>query len=241
MICGVACDPTTLLLAHLYRRYKFKMSAMRCPPSIYIIGAQGTGKTTIVNELERLFDSTQYVPSTQQPRIIREVAREVQRIHPIATESIRSDPSLSLQLQKRIQAAQFEAETVALGRGSWFISDRSGFDPMVYARRYVGKEAAAEMMRSEEWLELKERMHESLVIVCETGMGWLQDDGVRLMPEDRDDWVRLHELFCRMLDEVGLRYHVLPSDITDLAGRVEFILSKWRSLHASRHAIMPLL
>lgn len=175
------------------------------------------------------------------PQIIREVAREVQRIHPIATESIRSDRSLSLQLQKRIQAAQFEAETEALNRGSWFISDRSGFDPMVYARRYVGTEAAAEMMRSAEWLELKGRISASLVIVCEAGMGWLQDDGVRLIPEDREDWIRLHELFCGMLDEAGLPYDVLPSNITDIAGRVEFILSRWRNFHAHKDVVWPML
>lgn len=214
---------------------------MRRPPSIYVVGAQGTGKTTIVNELSRLFHSFQSALPMEGPQIIREVAREVQRIHPIATESIRSDRSLSLQLQKRIQAAQFEAETEALNRGSWFISDRSGFDPMVYARRYVGTEAAAEMMRSAEWLELKGRISASLVIVCEAGMGWLQDDGVRLIPEDREDWIRLHELFCGMLDEAGLPYDVLPSNITDIAGRVEFILSRWRNFHAHKDVVWPML
>lgn len=145
----------------------------------------------------------------KKPQIIREVARKVQRIHPIPTESIRSDPSQSLQLQKRIQAAQFEAEREALQRGSWFISDRSGFDPIVYARRYVGSEAAADMMESVWWVELMERMSASLVVVCESGMGWLQDDGVRLMPEDREDWMQLHNLFCEMLDEAGLLYCLL--------------------------------
>lgn len=214
---------------------------MRRPISIYIIGTQGTGKTTIVNKLDRLFCSTPVAPPMKKPQIIREVARKVQRIHPIPTESIRSDPSQSLQLQKRIQAAQFKAEREALQRGSWFISGRSGFDPIVYARRYVGSEAAADMMESVWCVELMERMSASLVVVCESGMGWLQDDGVRLMPEDREDWMQLHNLFCEMLDEAGLMYFVLPAGITDLSGRVEFVLSKWKGLHSAKEAVRTLL
>lgn len=172
------------------------MSPTRGPPNIYIIGAQSTGKTTIFNELDRLFRSDSHIPSTDKPRIIPEVARKVLKTHPIATESIRSDASQSLALQTRILAAQFNSERRALRCGSSFISDRSGFDPIVYARRYAGSEAAAEMMKSAEWLELRDRMSGSLVVICEAGVGWLQDDGVRLMPEDRGDWIRLHELFC---------------------------------------------
>ena len=218
-----------------------KMSTIRQPPNIYIIGAQGTGKTTIVNEMERLFHSTPLGPSMEEPQIIREVARKVQEIHPIHTESIRSNPSQSLRLQKRIQAAQFEAEREALREGLWFISDRSGFDPIVYARRYVGSEAAADMVRSVEWLELRERMSASLVVVCEAGMGWLQDDGVRLMPEDREDWIQLHELFCEMLDEVGLQYFVLSASITDLSDRVGFVLLTGLSLYAAKEIVLPSL
>ncbi|MBE3041987.1 ATP-binding protein [Candidatus Bathyarchaeota archaeon] len=199
------------------------MSATAVPPNIYIVGAQGTGKTTVVNELERHFRS-----NTQMPQIVSEVARQVQREHPIIIEHIRSDPHQSLTLQKWILAAQVEAEKEALSRGSWFVSDRSGLDPIVYARRYAGLEASEEMLGSADWIVLKGRMAGSLVVVCEPGAEWPHDDDVRLIPEDREDWIQLHELFCRMLEETGLAYCVLPAAMTDLSGRVDFVLSAWR-------------
>lgn len=141
---------------------------------------------------------------------------------------LRADPDLSLNLQKLILAAQADAEEEALARGSWFISDRSGLDPIVYAREYAGAEAAAHMVQSDDWLMVKKRMSRSIVVVCEAGMGWLKDDGVRLMPRDREDWIAFHELFCGMLDKAGLLYHILPVTMTDLSERVNFVLSKWQ-------------
>ncbi len=52
--------------------------------------------------------------------------------------------------------------------------------------RYVGQDSARPLCESAEWLELRDRMAESLLIVCEAGCDWLADDGVRLMPEDRE-------------------------------------------------------
>lgn len=74
--------------------------------------------------------------------------------------------------------AQLNAECRALESRKWFISDRSGVDPIVYARKYVSEEAAEDLVKSTEWLELKERMKSALVIVCEAGVDWLIDDGV---------------------------------------------------------------
>lgn len=44
-----------------------------------------------------------------------------------------------------------------------------------------------------------------------------------------------------MLEEAGLAYHVLPSSTTDLSGRVEFVLSRWRSLFTEKEIIRSLL
>ena len=111
-----------------------------------------------------------------------------------------------------------------------FVSDRSGFDPVFYTKRYVGEEGARDLMRTNTWVELKDRMEHSLVIVCEAGADWLIDDGVRLMPEDKKDWVAFHDLFCSSLKEAGLEYVVLPCEMKDLAERVQFVLSSWRSI-----------
>ena len=73
-------------------------------------------------------------------------------------------------------------------------------------------------------------MERSLVIVCEAGADWLVDDGVRLMPEDRKDWVAFHDLFCESLKDAGLDFVVLPCQIKDLAERVRFVLERWRGI-----------
>lgn len=109
------------------------MSVTAGRPKIYIVGAQGTGKTTLVNELQRHFQSSARNLHIDEPWVISKVARQVQKKHPIKIEHIRSDRQQSLTLQKRILAVQVEAEQDALVRGSWFISDRSGFGPIVYA------------------------------------------------------------------------------------------------------------
>ena len=66
-----------------------------------------------------------------------------------------------------------------------------------------------------------------MIIVCEAGADWLTDDGVRLMPENREDWIEFHQLFCSCLDASGLDYEVLPSNVTSLRERVAFVLRRW--------------
>ncbi|KAL2111780.1 hypothetical protein VUR80DRAFT_9342 [Thermomyces stellatus] len=207
------------------------MSTTREPRNIYIVGAQCTGKTTLVHELERQFRLISRDLHIGEPRIISEVARTVLSEHPIEPELIRSDQQQSFNLQKLIFAAQVRAEEEALARAPWFLSDRSGFDALVYAKRYAGPEAADEMMLSAEWGKVRDRMAGSVIVVCEAGAPWLLDDGVRLMPEDAEDWIRFHRLFCEMLDEAGLSYHVMPSDVTDLSERANLVISLWRHLN----------
>ncbi|KAK4153030.1 hypothetical protein C8A00DRAFT_15743, partial [Chaetomidium leptoderma] len=118
--------------------------------------------------------------------------------------------------------------------GRWFISDRSGADPIAYALRYVGREAAAAagvLAGSEEWKELRARMRRAVVVVCEAGAGvegWLTDDGVRLMPEDLGEWVGFHDVFCEFLEAEGVPYEVLPAGVGGHGERVEWVVERWR-------------
>ena len=198
------------------------------PKNIYIVGAQCTGKTTLVAELSRHFTSLSR-PSTPAPLIFTEVARTVLRKHNFTASDITSSPSKSLLFQRLILEAQYATEKTA-ETSQWFISDRSGFDPIVYAKRYVGEEGARSLMAMEVWGKLKKHMERSLVVVCEAGADWLVDDGVRLMPEDKKDWVAFHDLFCDSLRDEGLSFVVLPCHIMDLAQRVQFVLDRWRAL-----------
>jgi hypothetical protein len=191
------------------------------PPNIYIVGAQCTGKTTLVNALRAHFTPTPTANPNPNPNlnphpppaIITEVARRVLTKHNFTAADVRT-PARSLALQQLILQAQATAERDALnpnqnpgGEASWFISDRSGADPIAYAVRYVGADTArAALADSAEWATLRARMREAVVVVCEAGegvAGWLRDDGVRLMPEDLGEWVGFHGLFCGFLGGEG--------------------------------------
>jgi hypothetical protein len=69
----------------------------------------------------------------------------------------------------------------------WSPYSEDGVDPIVYARKYASKDAESDLINSTEWLELRERMGKSVVIVREAGADPPTDDGVRLMPESRKD------------------------------------------------------
>ena len=194
------------------------------PKNIYIVGAQCTGKTTLVTALQEHFKSQK--ENMREPRIITEVARGVLKEHHFTASDIRSSKIKALQLQRLIIEAQFETERAS--GDDPFISDRSGFDPIVYTRKYVSESAAEALMKLEIWQELKTRMTNSLIVVCEAGADWLKDDGVRLMPDDKADWIALHELFCKTLDESHMDCVVLPHTVGGHQERVEFVLSRWR-------------
>ncbi|TGJ88065.1 hypothetical protein E0Z10_g685 [Xylaria hypoxylon] len=200
-------------------------------PNIYIIGSQCTGKTTLVNAIceyfERHPNKHNPIASAEHPGVIKEVARSVLKNHGFTRGDIRNSQDRALELQRLIIEAQFEAEKSQLGTRSWFISDRSAVDPVIYARKYVSKEAADTLAASAKWTEMKDRMAKSLVIVCEAGVDWLMDDGIRLMPLDTTEWLQLHTEFCLTLANIGLKHHVLPSRIRNTDERVQFVLERW--------------
>ncbi|ROW06586.1 hypothetical protein VMCG_04458 [Cytospora schulzeri] len=77
--------------------------------------------------------------------------------------------------------------------------------------------------------QLKVRMQEGRIIVCEPVLDWLEDDGTgfRPIPELKEDWLAVHKEFCEPLDGLGGRYHVLPSSMS-LQERVSFVLDNMR-------------
>ncbi|KAG5661345.1 hypothetical protein KAF25_005467 [Fusarium avenaceum] len=202
-------------------------------PNIYVIGPQSTGKTTLVNKLRDDLRHWLADAAIEPPQIVTEVARTVLTKHKYTANDITSSTDRCLELQKLILEAQAAAEKEALLHSSWFISDRSGFDPLVYAREYVSPEAVVEMRRLPAWIEVKTRMENSLIVVCEAGTPWLMYDGVRLMPDNEDAWMKLSRDFCDLLDETGFSYCVVPRTMLDLSERAEFVLAKWEERRLS--------
>ncbi|RYP72552.1 hypothetical protein DL769_004426 [Monosporascus sp. CRB-8-3] len=174
---------------------------MTALPNIYIVGSQCTGKTTLVNALiERLSHS----PPAERPSVIEEGARIILQTRGFKADEVRSSKDRTMELQRLIMEAQFESEKRCLERGTWYISDRSALDAVVYARKYAGREAATELSKSAKWAEMRDRMARSLVIICEAGANWLKDDGLRLMPTSREEWLEVHSEFCQALEDFGL-------------------------------------
>ncbi|ORY08043.1 AAA domain-domain-containing protein [Clohesyomyces aquaticus] len=197
---------------------------------LYIIGPQCTGKTTLVNALEEKYCPSETTPSAQglpsKPVVIQEVARSVLKEKQFSRHDITSSPSRALQLQKHILDAQFDAEKAAISLenpSSWYISDRSGLDPIIYARLFVGEEGAREMLASDKWEELERRMKAGVVMLCEAGSSWLVDDGTRLMPDGRKEWMRMDSAFREQLTARGICYTVVPKDLVSLEARVQLV------------------
>ncbi|KAM0226886.1 hypothetical protein ACHAP5_012292, partial [Fusarium lateritium] len=143
------------------------MSSNAIIPNIYVIGPQSTGKTTLINKLRDSLQHWLADTTIEAPQIVSEVARTVLTKNKYTANDITSSTDRCLALQKLILDAQASAEKEALQHSSWFISDRSGFDPLVYAREYVSPEAVVEMKQLPAWIEVKTRMENSLIAVCE--------------------------------------------------------------------------
>ncbi|KAM0345840.1 hypothetical protein ACHAPU_006194 [Fusarium lateritium] len=214
------------------------MSVKATVPNIYIIGPQSTGKTTIVNRLRDELEHWLADKSIDPPRVISEVARSVLIKHKYTANDITTSTDRCLALQKLTLEAQASAEREALQSSTWFISDRSGFDPLVYAQEYVSVEAVGERQEMPVWKEVEARMKASLIVVCEAGAPWLVDDGVRLMPNGEEAWMKLFRDFCVLLDDVGFDYCVVPRTILDLSERADFVFARW--LEKRRRLDQPL-
>lgn len=155
------------------------------PTCIYIVGAQSKGKTTLVNALEASSDDGNL--ALDRHVIIREVARTVSSKYDFNAHDISTNAKRCSTIQTLTMKTQCWHEENALRTGSWFISDRSGLDPIVYTERHVGPAFANEMMLMDEWKKLRDSLVRSLIFVCEITSAWLVDDGVRLMPTYRED------------------------------------------------------
>jgi nicotinamide riboside kinase len=201
--------------------------------NLYIIGPQCTGKTTLVNALEKTFDIDRDKISTQQSMFIREVARTVLNEKGFHRDDITKSPTRALQLQQHILEAQYNAEITACAsnESSWVICDRSGLDPIVYTKCFVSLEAVEKLFASNTWLELETRMKESIVVLCEAGCRWLVDDGVRLMPDDIEEWTRVDAAFRDLLQKRDIGYSIISKDMVDIGARVRYVQALIDAIH----------
>jgi predicted ATPase len=193
-------------------------------PSIYIIGAQCTGKTTLVNSItEHLGKVYPGLPFA----VIKELARAVLKSEDVNRDDITNGSDKGMKFQSFLLQAQLEEELGAQHE-KFIISDRSGIDPIAYAKRYGQPHYAHSMLSSSAWATLGDKMRRGTVIICEPVPAWLFDDGIRLMPKDTPEWIGLHQTFIDLLQSSNIGFHILPATFGDLDTRVKFVLDKWR-------------
>ena len=195
------------------------------PPNVYLVGAQCTGKTTLLKALQTHFADAKtrdfHGQHVEPPAIIEEVVREVMRNKDFNVNDIRK-PDRGLELQQCTLQAQFNAEEALKDR--WFISDRSGLDAIVYAQVYLGPTAAVMLTESREWDVLRLRMRGAVVIVCEAGnTEWLSGDNVRITYKNTGEWEDLNREFHNALRQHAIEYIVLPKEMRDLQQRLFFV------------------
>lgn len=195
--------------------------------SIYIVGAQCTGKTTLTEALAHRIKET--FPSIAI-ELINEMARSVLEKYRFTRDDVRNNPQRCIELQKLILYAQHQRE-ITIVADKMLISDRSGLDPVVYASMFAKDQIKSfeDLQTGTEWEELKVRMRQAVVVVCEPVQEWLFDDGIRLMPTSMEEWTSLHDEFRKLLHENEISYTILPSALMNLAGRVDFVLSLWKN------------
>ncbi|CAF9904524.1 MAG: hypothetical protein GOMPHAMPRED_002868 [Gomphillus americanus] len=195
--------------------------ALEC---VYIIGAQCTGKTTLVNALENYFEDGSWSGRATKPYIVHEVARQVLSSCKLDGTYILNSADQTIHIQTKILEAQCLAESKL--DGVWYIADRSALDAVVYAARYAGTAASRKLTDSDAWKTLYPRLETGLIILCPPVLKWLTEDGLRLIPHDVDDWMSIHSLFIRTLKDVNLKFETIPQDLEDIGGRVSFVLER---------------
>ncbi|EGP88462.1 unnamed protein product [Zymoseptoria tritici ST99CH_3D1] len=196
------------------------------PRNIYIVGAPCTGKTTILRALQDHYAITKDACTFSRPTYISEVARRLLETLHISRDDIPNSPEKCFTLQEAILHAQYQVEQEIEGNefSSWYISDRSGLDPIVFAQLYVGVDAAEKLLASSHWKALEAKMKHGLVVLCESGCSWLKDDGVRLVPPNLTEWLRFDEAFKQLFEARGIQYVLVPAALTDIGQRIETIL-----------------
>lgn len=205
---------------------------MSRPTSVYIVGAQCTGKTTLVHALQVAL-SRKY-PSLYL-RSITEVARKILQEHQFTRDDITDNSERALELQQLILTAQCKEESK--DPFDPVLCDRSGVDPIVYAVKYGPPQAQEILESSYYWKYLRDRMRKALVVLCPPQEDWLVDDGTRLMARDTAEWEDMHRIFVQVLETNGIVFQTIPRELQDLEDRVGVVMRLWDSLACGARSI----
>lgn len=183
---------------------------------IALIGAENTGKTTLVRELQRRID----VPIIAE--YVRECLRELGLSRP---PTFGSDATLIQKFQSLVYTKRCLLEASARGP---FLADRTPIDSFLYSLSALARDPS-----SQEWLDaiLKSSIdhlaqHYHFIFLLPHGVLPMIDDGVRCTL-----WfnaLMMHYLFVGFLQENSIPHHVIRS--ATLSERVSEIVNVLESL-----------
>ena len=177
---------------------------------IYFVGSHSTGKTTMARYVSRKYG----LP------MISEVARAVLAELETSLDTLRTDPDLVAEYQRRVFDRQVEVEHSQPGG---FVSDRA-FDNLAYAAEHTC--IVADMLDSAQFREYMEWVGQGIVFYVRPSPTLLKEDGIRA-GVTWDSVVRIDGMVKLLLEQYRVDY--LPIESANMQERVravEFVLGR---------------
>ncbi|PYH87641.1 hypothetical protein BO71DRAFT_340581 [Aspergillus ellipticus CBS 707.79] len=195
------------------------------PKNVYIVGAHCTGKTTLVAALKEYLTASQasliHDKDTPCPVFIDEVVRGVMQREGFIASDVKH-PTIGPSLQHRTLLTQYCAEKAL--EDQWFIADRSGIDPIVYASVFLGRDEAEKLAGGPEWKALRKSMQDAVVFLCGTHHeAWLSNDPKVRVTVSLEEWRGIGQGFHDALEGYRIPYVTVPVDVWKVEDRVRHI------------------
>lgn len=178
--------------------------------SIYIEGAQNTGKTTLIKNVKNRFPSI---------CIMNEIARTVIKEKNISHEDLENNKNNCFKkLQMDILKATFISES---NMNNPFISDRSILSPIVYSYYYFGEEYGRTLEKQKEFINrLEIYKNNSIIILLTPYEKYLTFDETK-KNATMEDLHKITYLYKYFLKKYNLKHIIL-----DKINEREFIIEK---------------
>lgn len=191
------------------------------PKTIYIVGPSSTGKTTLCNALAAQLGLSSDMHITEVARkVMREQGFTRADVHSLAMQHA----IVKAQVARDLEARQkFVADHSVIGYHV-LLSDRSAVDAVVYAalsELTVKSGITTALVSSPEFQKILPlyRSSSSTFVLLGPIREWLVDDGIRSL----EDGEHCHDMFVKILKELGIQFVELGEDCRCLEERVVYV------------------
>jgi len=165
------------------------------PIHLIFAGASSIGKTTMCETVSNRIK----IP------VISEIARTIISQNGWSRENL-TDQNIFFSLQELI-IQQMTTQELNL-RNKSHCSDRSIFDPLVYATIYLEEKARKKLASNPVFNTIGQLYQNSIFIIIKPKMETMKDDGIRILPD-----LESSNTFNRLLIDLLRKYHLLYIEI----------------------------